>query len=324
MVWVRRGLLCLLVVVLTVPLGFRIAAHLRESAALVNVVPGAGRLVETAGARVFVQEAGPEDGVPLLFAHGTGAWSGLWRPVLEEMGAQGYRAMAFDLPPFGFSERDEAGDYGRVRQAERVVALVRALEVQPVLVAHSFGAGPGMEAVMRAPGLFAGVVIVDGALGLGSHAAEGGLPWVLRSRAVREVVVAATATNPLLTGVLLRPLIHRKAAATDDVVAVLQRPMVREGSTRAFAAWLPNLLEPERDALSTRAKSYGALSVPVAYVWGEEDTVTPVAQGRTLAQLSPGARLVLLRDVGHIPQIEDRAGFVQALKEALHAIRTDH
>jgi len=300
--------------------GFRIAALTREDQALQAVLPPEGQLVETSTGGIFVQSAGPEDGQPVLFAHGTGAWSGLWRPVLERIGAEGYRAIGFDLPPFGFSARDPAGAYGRVRQAERIVALVDALEVAPLVVAHSYGAGPAVEAVMRAPERFAGIVVVDGALGLGSHEDPASLPVWLRPRMLREAVTALTATNPLLTRTLLKPLLHRDAAATDAVIEVLQRPMVRQGSTEAFAEWLPFLMVPPVDALSTRAESYTALEVPVIYLWGDRDTVTPLAQGKELAALHPEARLVVLEDVGHIPQIEDEAGFVRALSEALETL----
>lgn len=320
MVWIARVVAALLVLTLVVVAGFRIAALTREDQALQAVLPPEGQLVETSAGGIFVQSAGHEDGQPVLFAHGTGAWSGLWRPVLDRIGAEGYRAIGFDLPPFGFSARDPEGAYGRVRQAERIVALVDALEVAPLVVAHSYGAGPAMEAVMRAPERFAGIVVVDGALGLGSHEEPGSLPVWLRPKMLREALVALTATNPLLTRTLLTPLIHRDDAATDAVIEVLQRPMMRQGSTEAFAEWLPFLMVPPVDALSTRAESYSALEVPVIYLWGDRDTVTPLAQGEELAALHPDARLVVLEDVGHIPQIEDETGFVRALSEALEAL----
>ncbi len=320
MVWIARVVGALFVLALVLVAGFRIAALTREDQALQAVLPPEGQLVETSTGGIFVQSAGPEDGQPVLFAHGTGAWSGLWRPVLDRIGAEGYRAIGFDLPPFGFSARDPEGAYGRVRQAERIVALVDALEVAPLVVAHSYGAGPAMEAVMRAPERFAGIVVVDGALGLGSHEEPGSLPVWLRSKMLREALVALTATNPLLTRTLLTPLIHRDDAATDAVIEVLQRPMMRQGSTEAFAEWLPFLLVPPVDALSTRAESYSALEVPVIYLWGDRDTVTPLAQGEELAALHPDARLVVLEDVGHIPQIEDEAGFTRALSEALETL----
>lgn len=151
-----------------------------------------------------VLDLGPRDGPVLLFLHGAGAWSGLWRPVLQDMAAAGYRAIALDMPPFGFPQRDPEGDYRRPQQAERILGLMAALDILPVLVGHSFGTGPGVEAVIGDQGRFAGLVIVDGALGIGGQAAA--LPVPLRAPVLREAAVSLTATNPLLTRRLLLSL----------------------------------------------------------------------------------------------------------------------
>lgn len=64
----------------------------------------------------------------------------------------------------GFCERDPAGDYSRERQGRRIIALVAAMGIRPVLVAHSFGAGAAAEAAMAAPEAFTGLVVIDGAV----------------------------------------------------------------------------------------------------------------------------------------------------------------
>lgn len=313
--WIVRIVAVLLLVAVAIPVGFRLAAALRETGA---AIPEGGRLLDTATGRVFVIEAGT--GPAVLFVHGTGAWSALWQPTLEAVAAGGYRAIAIDLPPFGFSDRAADGDYTRAAQAKRILALTDALEVRPVLVAHSFGAAPGVEAVMSAPDAFAGLVLVAGAVGLGDHERTRDLPLPLRPLWLREMVVAMTATSPLMTRRLLAGLLAVKEAATPEVAALLQRPMKREGSTRTFAAWLPVLLAPERDALGTDPENWASLMPGAELIWGDADTVTPLAQGEALAALAPKARLTVLRGVGHIPQIESPDAFREALLAALERI----
>lgn len=314
----RKFALALLILVALIIVGFRLAASWRETGSVAELRPADGRLVATEAGQLHVIDLGPRDGPALLFLHGAGAWAGLWRPVLQQMADEGFRAIAVDMPPFGFSQRDPAGDYGRERQAARILALMTSLDIRPVLVAHSFAAGPGVEAVMRDPDRFAGLVVVDGALGIDS---EGGkLPLPLRPQIMREALVSLTATNPLMTRRLLASLVHVKDAASDEVVAVLQRPMGLKGSSAAFADWLPALLQPGADALSLRAESYRDLCLRTVFVWGAQDTVTPLAQGRDAAELVPGAELVVLEGVGHIPQIEAPAAFLEALKRALDRV----
>ncbi|NAZ18014.1 alpha/beta hydrolase, partial [Glutamicibacter soli] len=116
----------LLIGVVLVAAGFRVAAALRESDPLQVVLPAEGRIVQTDAGALHVIEMGPPDGPPLLFLHGTAAWSGLWQPVLGAMAAQGYRAIALDMPPFGFSERSPGDSHDRAAQAARILALLKA------------------------------------------------------------------------------------------------------------------------------------------------------------------------------------------------------
>ncbi|MBS8228699.1 hypothetical protein DYI42_20935 [Vannielia litorea] len=60
----------------------------------------------------------------------------------------------------------------------------------------------------------------------------------------------------------------------------------------------------------------------MGHLWGVEDTATPLAQGEKLVALVPGARLWKLDGLGHIPQIEDPAAFMAALKDALAWMET--
>ncbi|WP_338548546.1 alpha/beta fold hydrolase [Roseovarius phycicola] len=318
--WITKSLFWLGVVSAVVLLLARGAAFLREGDPRAAILPPEGRLVETSEGAIFVLEEGPVDAPMLLFAHGTAAWSGLWAPTLKEMSAEGWRAVAFDMPPFGFSDHALDRDYARTRQAERIRALVKALGVKPILVAHSVGAAPGVEAVMQDPSAFAALIVVDGALGLGAHEKNESLPFILRLEPIREAATALTMTNPWLTRVFLRGLIHVKEAASDEVVGVLTRPFEREGTTAAYSDWLPSLLVPPQDALSTRKENYAALTLPVVYMWGEEDTVTPVDQAFALNAATPGSELVLMPDLGHIPQIEDPDAFLLALELALGLI----
>jgi pimeloyl-ACP methyl ester carboxylesterase len=302
----------LLSLTLVLLLALRLTAAIREIAVLPDRFPDEGRPVETALGPIYVEELGPQDGPALLLVHGSVGWSRIWRPTQVALAAEGYRAVAFDLPPMGWSFRDPAGDYSRETQATRIMALVEALKIRPVMIAHSFGAGPAAEAAMRDPGAFAGLVVVSGAVGLEGHLSGTSLPWPLQNAFARELAVSATVTNPAAMGPLLRLFLHRKDAATEDVIAMLNRPGRRSGTTAALAQWLPSLLVPPTNALSTRPEAWQALDLPLAFLWGDRDTTTPLAQGERLAGLT-GAPLSILAEVGHIPQLEAPAEFQAAL-----------
>ncbi len=310
------GLLTILVfVVMMGLLGLRLAASLREVAILPGQVPPEGRIVETALGDIYVEELGPEGGTPVLLVHGSVGWSRMWRPTQMALADAGYRAIAFDMPPMGWSFRDDAGDYSRQTQGQRLLALVTALGVKPVVVAHSFGAGAAAEAAIADPAALAGLIVVSGAIGLGGS--DGGTPpWPLGNPFMRELAVSATVTNPSAMGPLLRRFLYRKDAATPQVIDMLLDPTRRPGTTAAVADWLPSLLVPPKGAASTTAQGWQSLTLPLAFIWGDRDTATPLVQGQALADLT-GAPLFILDEVGHIPQIEDPVRFDATLLTAL-------
>jgi pimeloyl-ACP methyl ester carboxylesterase len=317
--WIA-GLATLLVlaVVLVVAL-FSWQAGRRETMTRLEAAPSAGHFVKSSGLDIFVQEAGPPDAPVVLFVHGTGAWSDAWRGPMSALARSGVRAVALDLPPFGFSERPADAAYGKVDQGRRIVGVLNTLGIaRAIFVGHSFGAGPTMEAALLAPDRVRAIILVDAALGVAPDGAPSAAPppllkGFLGVRPLREGVVATFLTNPMFTRKLLQAFIDDPARATADWVAVYRRPLVVRGTTAAVGDWLPELLVPSVASPSQSAASYRALKVPLFMIWGERDTITPVAQARFLASITPGAQLEVMKQVGHIPQIEDAAGFNRVL-----------
>nr|WP_249134965.1 alpha/beta hydrolase [Bradyrhizobium sp. AUGA SZCCT0222] len=291
------------------------AASIRETHTRAELAPPSGRLVPTSSGGVFVQEKGPADGIPVVLFHGTAAWSELWRHTTGVLAAAGFRVIALDLPPFGFSDRP--GSYTRKDQAARINDVLVNLKAKPaIIVGHSFGAGAATELVMRYPDRARGLVLVDAALGLTVAPSEA--PWIIQPKWIREILVSLTITNPVATKTLLESLIEKKERALPEFVAILQRPTTQRDTTPDIADWLYYFLGADRDAISADRRAYARVKLPVAILWGDKDNTTPVEQALDLRTLlPPETTLTLLPGLGHIPQIEDPALFNDALLKAL-------
>jgi pimeloyl-ACP methyl ester carboxylesterase len=321
----RRGLAALFLgvgLVVGPLLFFRLGAALRETRTREAAAPRTGRYVRAGDVALFVQEGGPREGPALVFLHGTGSWGELWRETLDATAAAGFRTLALDLPPFGYSERPVAGAYRTEDQARRIVALMESLDLRQVtLVGHSFGGRATLLAAMQARERMQALVLVDPALGLDQPAEDGAgvlTRGLLAARPLRNALVASVVTNPLFTRKLLSTMIADPAAATDARVAVLQAPLVIEGSTDAVGEWARVFLTAS-DAVLRSELAARPPAPPVLLVWGSQDTLTPLDQGHRLAARIPGSRLVVLDGLGHIPQIESPGRFNQALLEFLVA-----
>lgn len=315
-----KGAVALLFLAALILAGFRIAAWHRETE---TAMPAGMQMVRTPLGGVAVATAGPADGPPVMLVHGTAGWSGFWRNVTRHLAARGWRVIAVDLPPFGFSERDPQARYRRQDQAARLADVLAQVAGRPaVVVGHSFGGGPAAELALIAPERVAALVLVDAALGAPDPAARdpGFVQRLVRQGWAAEPVTSVSVTNPLATGALIRSMLARRAAA-DPWIATIQAPMRREGTTAGYADWLPALLTEDDGAASRRSAALQRIRVPVSLIWGEADTVTPIEQGERIARLTRARSFARLPGVGHIPHIEDEAGFLAALDAALGEAR---
>ena len=182
-----KGALALVLFVLVLLIILRVMAAVRENGA--EAPPSTVRFQTPTGA-VAARLSGPVDGPPIMLIHGTAAWSGFWRQVADHLAGRGWRVIAIDLPPFGWSGRDPEGRYDRATQAERLAAVLRTQSKRAVVVGHSFGAGAATELALRHPDELKGLVLVDAALGEfdagpGGRSRQGA--WLPPARGGRDV-----------------------------------------------------------------------------------------------------------------------------------------
>jgi pimeloyl-ACP methyl ester carboxylesterase len=333
--WLVNLLIVLAIGTVFVLAGFRVAAARREVFSRSEAAPSTGHFFPAADVRMFVQEDGPLDGPPVVLIHGTGAWSEIWRGTMHALAGAGYRAIALDMPPFGYSTRPASNDYGDSAQARRILVALDSLGVKRfTFVGHSFGGRATMEATFMAPERVSRLVLVDAALDLTRGCGDAGMggcgttkidttgSWftraVLGTRVPRNMVVASTLSNPHLTGWLLSKLVYqRDSAVTPARVAMLQRPLALQGWTSGLGAWLAPFATTRTSSMATDRARYAKLTIPTMVLWGAKDEITPIAQGQDLARLIPNARLEVLPMTGHIPAIENERAFDAALLEFL-------
>ena len=223
----------IIVAIAAVLAAFAVQRARRERLTAEEAAPRGGRFIQAGDARVFVQEAGAPGAPAVLLVHGTGAWSEIWRGTITTLAGAGYRVIAIDVPPFGYSQRLEgAGAFAREKQARRIVAVLDALGIGEVaLVGHSVGARPTIEAAMSIPSRVRALILVDPALGFASDEAaprfeQNHPPLAMRAlfgaRPVFRSIVAAYGTNPSSTGRLFRSFVSRQEAVTADRIRMLQ------------------------------------------------------------------------------------------------------
>ena len=56
-----------------------------------------------------------------------------------------------------------------------------------------------------------------------------------------------------------------------------------------------------------------AIKTPTMVIWGQDDQLLPVSDGRHIASQIPGARTVIIQNCGHIPSVEQPRAFLGAV-----------
>ncbi len=318
--YILKSLAAILVLLLAVILFFTLQSNLRETKTRHEAAPSTGRFVQAGDVELFIQEMGPADGQVILLIHGTAAWSGLWRETMIPLAEAGYRCIAIDIPPFGYSERPSTPSYGNADQAKRIVALMDALGIErAILLGHSFGGGATMETALMIPDQIDALVLADiGGLNLNLKPAPetqnpSALEVFLGTPSVRNPVLAATATNPLFTRMLISAMILDPANATEDKIKILQEPLVLQDATNTLGDWLQTVLGPQGISLTSDPVNYQRLNMPALIIWGDSDTIIPLKEGEYLQSILPNAELVLMEGVNHIPHVEDHEKFIEVV-----------
>jgi pimeloyl-ACP methyl ester carboxylesterase len=285
-----------------------------------------GRWVQAGDVKMHIQEYGSPSSPTLVLVHGTGAWSQTWVSNADAMVAAGYHVVAVDLPPFGFSTRPENVDYSRHAQARRIVSLVDELKAGPVtLLGHSYGGGPAAEAAMMAPDRIKHLILLDAAIGMREEpmakpAPPGLVAKLFGMRTLRTTLIALVGTQPVFSQALLKTFVFRKEVVTAKRTAIYQEPFKVKGFSASLGDWAFQFASENGSNASETKAGFAALQMPLTLIWGEEDTITPLAQAKAIQEAKPGSKLVILKRVGHIPQIEDVDQFNEAIQLVLKPV----
>ncbi len=274
--------------------------------------PPPSDFVDVDGLLVHVRDQGPSsDPLPLVLIHGTGASLHTWEGWATEL-ARTRRVISFDLPGFGLTGPSVDGDYRDARYVAFTRQLLARLGVGRAIVAgNSLGGAIAWQLALADPGRVAGLVLIDAAghevvpesVPLGFRLAQlpvlrEGMRWVLPRRAVESSVVNVYGEPARVRG---------------ETVDRYYELTLREGNRAALMQRMDQL------TLGPVAR-LPEIRVPTLILWGERDRLIPPRWGQAFQQAIPGSRLVNFPDLGHVPQEENPAATLAALRDWLPSV----
>lgn len=254
--------------------------------------------VEVGGRRVAYQRAG--QGPALVLLHGILSDSRSWQRQLAGL-ERHFTVVAWDAPGAGESadppESFRAGDY-----ADCLSEFIGALGLAPAhVLGLSWGGVLAQELYRFHPERVRSLILADTYAGW-----KGSLPEAVceerLASCLRESRLPPEEWVPgWLPGLLLE---SAPQELRDEVVGMMSD--FHPAGYRAMALALAD--SDTRDLLPS-------IRVPTLLLWGEGDKRAPLSVAEQLRDGIPGARLVVIPDAGHEPNLEQPARFNAAVRE---------
>jgi sigma-B regulation protein RsbQ len=243
-----------------------------------------------------VQQHGPADGPPMVFAHGFGCDQHMWRDVWPAFAGE-YRVVLFDHVGHGGADRSafDAERHGTLNgYAADVLDICRELDLRDVVfVGHSVSAMIGALAAAEEPERFARLVMVGPSPRYVDDAEQGYVGGF--TRADIDGLLDSLESNYLGWSSTMAPVIM----GNED------RPELGEELTTSFCATDPAIARhfARVTFLSDNRADLARVPTRSLVLQCSSDVIAPTAVGEYVHAQLPDSELVLLQATGHCPNL---------------------
>jgi pimeloyl-ACP methyl ester carboxylesterase len=265
---------------------------------------------------VHMYKAGEKSKPPMMLVHGLGDDADTWAHLIPTL-SQTHHIIALDLPGFGRSERPNRA-YTLAFFENVVLELMDTQQIpQAILVGHSLGAMICHTIALNHPERVTRLILLDGSLVARAQKLNRTTLMFLIP-GLGEWMYNSMRRDPQAAYASLAPYYaDMQHLAETDRQFLFQRVNERvwsDGQRRAFLSTFRNLastLTQQKD-LPTRLAQ---MKIPTLAIWGEQDAINLVDNGRALAEQQPNTRLVIVPNAGHNVQQENPQAVIKAINQ---------
>jgi sigma-B regulation protein RsbQ len=241
----------------------------------------------------------------MVFAHGFGCDQAMWRHVAPAFG-DGFTTVLFDNVGAGGSDLGayEPAKYASLAgYADDLIEIIEELRLtEVVFVGHSVSAMIGVLAAIRAPDLFAKLVLVGPSP---RYIDDGDYVGGFSAGQIEELL-AFLGDNPMAWSQAMAPAIMGNA----------DRPELGEELTASFCRTDPAIAKAfaRTTFTSDNRIDLAAVRTPTLVLQCSDDIIAPDGVGQYVRDHIAGSELVLLKAAGHCPNLSAPAEVIDAIR----------
>jgi pimeloyl-ACP methyl ester carboxylesterase len=256
------------------------------------------KFVEVDGLRIHYRDRG--SGPPIVLLHGSNSSLFTWEGWADAL-APTHRVVTLDLPGHGLTGPDPKERYSPAEMAEVIDAFASAIGLTHFAIGgNSMGGNVSWHYALAHPDRVDNLILVDAA-GLSRREPR---PPALRIAAAPVIGrIVRWETPRFAVAKSVRDVYGDPSKVTDALIDRYYDLLLRDGNRAATR----ERLSRKDDSLSARISEIRA---PTLVLWGTEDRWILPKYGEQFRDRIPGARLVRLPGLGHVPMEEDPAASV--------------
>jgi pimeloyl-ACP methyl ester carboxylesterase len=268
------------------------------------------------GARLYVEEVGPQSRRGALFVHGSALRLDLWHYQMAGLGD--HRLIFFDLRGHGRSQPKGDAEFSLETLAGDLEAVIADADLdEVVIVGHSVGGMVALQLCCKKPELLddpvKGVVLVNSTYGPGAETVIGGTAVARLERATRRPFDYLGSKHQYLERL-------RKIVRPSDTLflAVSIAAFGPSPSASQVDFTYDMVADTKTDVIFDLLRSYrdhdvrerlGEITIPALIIGGTHDHITIGDASKYMAEHLPKAELKMFERAGHMTMLERHREF---------------
>jgi pimeloyl-ACP methyl ester carboxylesterase len=225
----------------------------------------------------------------LVFLHGWGASSEIFEPLFYYL-KNDFAIYSLDLPGFGDSPIEKPmtlKDY-----ADFVYKFIKDNKIKkPIVIGHSFGGAVATKLAIIHPESVSKLILV-------------GASAIRQPR--RKIILLKKIAD------FLNPFFPKKLRKFILKLLKLDKTDYAQIESLELKETFKNVIAEDLRPYLSLIKS------PTLVIWGENDTVTPLNEGKLIAENIPDAKFVIIKNAGHFLFLEKPEEFIKLIKEFIN------